>query len=174
MRTIRNLLIALVGLLALAGMAAAQDADTSCPECDEDGTPDDSSYSSVDYGVIDGDQHALVDTDASYGEKEDGTFFTWMQLCWSIFLEDVEDLLGVDVVDVDGFLEVYEGEDGTDVDGGVWVGGEQVADFDDSPLGDLDGILSEFFVEAPIEDVPETDGIDEDACVDAHDLGLEC
>lgn len=161
-----RILWALAALLAIAGFASAQ---SPCPECDPDGEPDNSTYSSIDTGLLHGDDHVLVDTDSSYGEKDDGTMFTWFAFCFSVFLAQLEEMLEMDVVDFDLWFEAYNGEDGSDLDGGIMLDGETIADLDETPAGDLDdatwGLLPETGVGLPEDDIPY-EGVDEDLCLD--------
>lgn len=163
MRTIHKLLMALLALVALSGTAFAQ-TDVPCPECDEDGEPDDSWYSSVDTGVLSNETGILEDTDVSVGENENGRF-TWLQYCLQFF-----DLLGNQIVIT---YEAFISEDGADVDGSVTVNGEEVANFDDTPVGEIDDAtwehMEELGLETPVDhdDLPE--GIDVDECVFVDD-----
>lgn len=149
---------ALLALLAFAGVAAAQ-----CAECDEDGPADDSRYSSLDTGVITDDATTLVDVDQSVGENQHGRF-SWLALCFQFF-----DVLGNSIgVMFDAFVS----EDGADIDATANVNGHEV-DFDDSPLGDLDGAtwnaMDKTGVELPVDHtlLPE---VDIDHCLNAHGL----
>lgn len=181
-------LISLVGLLAIAGMASAQ--NNPCPECDPDGEPADNSYHSVDAGLIDGNAttenaEALVDTDVAYNhdpEDEKG-FYTWISICLSAFVDYVEDIVGIHT-DVDAHVEVYSDSEGTDVDASV-TGLQYVCgaanvnmtcdyDFDDSELGDADGMTYEAIAAAEATTgvdvwvpavLPDTDDTDTDLCV---------
>ena len=165
MRLPTQLLIgSLAALLAISGLAVAQ---TECPECDEDGDPDDSWYSSVDTGVVGEEEGVLSDTDVSVGENEHGRF-TWIQIC-----EQFWDALGNFVVIT---FEAFVSEDGADIDGTVTVNGETV-DLEDTPAGELDdetwGHMEESgFLEAlpSHEDLPEP--VDIDHCV-YPDEGVE-
>lgn len=189
-----QVLIVLAGLLAIAGVASGQ--NNPCPECDPDGEPADNSYRSVDAGLVDGNGTSenasiLVDTDVAYNddpESEKG-FWTWLSICLSAFADYVEDVVGVHT-DVDANVQVYSDSEGTDVDASVTglqrVCGEVGAnvtcdyDFDESELGDLDGMTYQAIatVEAKTgADVwvpavgPDTEDSDTDACVRA-DLTL--
>lgn len=159
MRLRPQLLICLAALLALSGAALAQ-TEGPCPECDEDGEPDDSWYNSVDTGVVGEDEGVLSDTDVSVGENEHGRF-TWIQIC-----EQFWDALGNFVIIT---FEAFVSEDGADIDGTVTVNGETV-DLEDTPAGDLDdetwGHMEETGVLDGLpshEDLPEP--VDIDHCI---------
>lgn len=133
---IKSMIATLVGLLAISGIAAAQ----SCPECDEDGAANpENSYHDTDVGLILNEtDDVLVDTDAAYDDKSnDGGFFAWLSLCLHVFIQKIEDAVGLET-GVDANAEAYVSEDGVDVDVTARALGE-VVDFDDSPAGDLDG-----------------------------------
>lgn len=168
---IKSLLATLVGLVALSGVAAAQ---TSCPECDSDGEANpDNSYHDLDLGVVGENQTALADTDAAFDDKsDDGGFFAWLSLCLHAFVQAVEDAIGMDT-GVDGNAEAYVSEDGVDVDVTLRAAGE-VVDFDDSPVGDVDGMTWEAMgdVSADVRDatagrpeLPHVDDTSADLCV---------
>lgn len=170
--SIRHLLLAsLAALVVLAGAAAAQSGEP-CPECDSDGEPDDSWYSSVDTGVITDEGAVLEDTDMSVGENQHGRF-TWFQYCLQVL-----DVFGNHLAIA---YEAFVSEDGADVDGSVTVNGETV-DLEDTPLGDLDDAtwtttdeLPAELPEVPMghEDLPE--GVDVDECLDlAGGVALAC
>lgn len=133
---IRNAIVALVGLVALSGVATAQ----GCPECDEDGPADpDNSYHDTDAGlVLNETDRVLADTDVALDDKTaDGGFFAWLSLCFNAFIQKVEDAVGLGT-GVDANAEAYVSEDGVDVDVTARALG-QVVDFDDSPIGHADG-----------------------------------
>ena len=182
MRAIRTL-IAIAALLALAGVAAAQ--NTPCPECDPDGEPADNSYHSVDLGAVeDNSTEALADTDAAHSHDGDEKgFWTWISICLSAFVQAVEDAVGIHT-DVDANVEVYADSEGVDLDASVTgvqhvctaLGVEEPCDwsFDQSDLGDADGMTYEAIatVEATTgEDLfvpavlPDTGDDDTDVCV---------
>jgi hypothetical protein len=175
MRTGNKLITMLLALVALAGIASAQNAP--CPECDEDGASNpENQYSSIDIGLIhEDDAEGLVDTDLATSHMGDEKgLWTWLSICLSVFVEKIENALGLDTgVDVDAHVEVYASEDGVDLDAsipGVW-------DFDESEIGHLDGETWEAMqdVNALRGDartglgVPDGfEGIDVDACVYAE------
>lgn len=151
------ILVSLAALLAIVGVAAAQ--NNPCPECDPDGEPVNNSYHSVDAGLIDANAtqqnaEALVDTDVAYNhdpESEKG-FWLWFALCLSAFVDYVEEAVGVHT-DVDANVEIYSDSQGTDVDASV-SGVQHVCaaanvnmtcdyNFDRSELGDADGMTYE-------------------------------
>lgn len=191
MRAIRTLIV-LAGLLAIAGVAAAQNAP--CPECDADGGSDPlNSYHSVDVGVIEDDStEVLGDTDAAYSHDGDERgFWAWLSVCLSVFVQHVEDALGVQT-DADANVEVYADSEGVDVDAAVYgtqaycdmIGVQEDCEptFDESELGDADGMTYQAIadVEATTgQDVfvpaflPDTGDSDTDACLYADlELGL--
>lgn len=162
MRSRHILLATLAALVALAGSALAQE----CPECDPDGEPDDSWYSSVDSGIVTDEGSVLEDTDVSVGENEHGRF-TWFQYCLKFL-----DILGNSIVVT---YEAFVSEDGADLDGSVSVNGEEVADLDDSPAGGLDDATWGHMEETGLletlpshEDLPP--GVDVDECLYADEL----
>ena len=176
---IKSLLATLVGLLALSGVAAAQ----TCPECDSDGEANpDNSYHDLDAGVVGESKAVLADSDAAFDEKsDDGGFFAWLSLCLHAFVQAIEDAVGMDT-GVDGNAEAYVSEDGIDVDVTVRAAGE-VVDFDDSPVGDLDGMTWEAMgdVGADVRDatadrpeLPHVDDTSTDLCVDVDVLVPAC
>ena len=174
-----RILAGLAVLLAVAGWASAQNAE--CPECDADGVPGvNSSYSSVDLGVIDEDDlEAIADTDASLSDHRSETFFGWISICLSAFVDSIAGLVGLDL-DLDANAEVYASEHGVDVDATVLSEGEEALDFDASALGDLDGATFEAMGgvrDATGLDVDGgvgglvPDGLDVDACLEV-DLAI--
>ena len=152
-----RILMGLTALLAVSGVAAAQ--NDPCPECDPDGADNpDNTYSSVDLGYVTNDTEVLGDSDwaVSHSDDEKG-FWAWLSLCLSAWLAHVEGVLGVDA-DVDGNVELYLSEDGVDLDATVQMDervcetvgenetlaslgddGGCVFGFDRSDLGDADG-----------------------------------
>lgn len=180
MRTGTRLIMALLALVAVAGVAAAQ---SGCPECDEDGDGNpDNMYWSVDGGALGDGGHVLADTDVatSHSDDEKG-FWSWISICLSAFVEGVENVLGLDTgIDEDAHVEAYVSEDGVDLDASAL--GE--VDFDESELGDLDGMTWEVMQDVNAQreaagiprytplGVPEdVEGGEVDACVRA-DLAL--
>lgn len=188
--------IMLAAVLAIVGVAAAQ--NNPCPECDPDGDGVyDNPYHSVDVGVIDEDgitesglDEVLADTDVAYAnEGDDKGFWLWLAICLSAFLSSVEDTLGIHT-DIDANVEVYLESDGVDIDASV-VGTQPICDavgveedcefnFDESDLGDLDGTTWELIadVEATLGSdveipavVPHTETIDVDLCLEV-DIAL--
>lgn len=178
-------LIALAALLAIAGVAAAQNAP--CPECDPDGDPVDAPYHSVDVGVIEENStEVLADSDASHSsEGDEKGFWLWLSLCLGAFVQHVGDALGIHT-DVDANVEVYADSDGVDVDvsthgvqrvcDAVGVTQDCEYDLDRSALGDADGLTYEAI--AGVESatgvdvfvpaiVPDTGESDVDACLRA-------
>lgn len=151
MRAFRTLIV-LAGLLAIAGVAAAQNAP--CPECDPDGEPVDNSYHSIDVGLIEENStELLADTDASHSHSGDEKgFWLWFALCLSAFVQHIEDTLGIHT-DVDANAEVYADSEGVDLDASVHgvqhvcaeLGVNATCDwsFDQSELGDADGMTYE-------------------------------
>ena len=177
-------LIVLAAFLAIAGVAAAQ--DTPCPECDEDGASNaDNSYHSIDVGVIEENStEVLGDTDTAYGHDGDEKgFWAWLEICLSAFVQQIEDAIGIRT-DADANVEVYADSEGVDVDASV-KGVQYVCDavgvttdcdqdFDQSELGDLDGMTYEAIAEVEAttgQDVfvpavlPDTGDSDTDVCV---------
>lgn len=185
-----QVLIGIAALLALVGVAAAQNGP--CPECDPDGDGVyDNPYHSIDVGAIVENEtqvtdEVLADTDVAYAnEGDDKGFWLWLALCLSAFSQHVEDLLGIHT-DVDANVEVYAESNGVDIDAStsgvqslcesLEVGTDCPEDvnFDRSELGDLDGATWETIatVEATLgEDievpavVPDTGSSDTDVCV---------
>lgn len=177
----KRMLLALVVLLGAAGFASAQ---SSCPECDEDGESNpDNTYHSIDVGAIENATRsaALVDTDAAHGHEvgTESGFWAWLSLCLHAFLGEIEEVLGIDT-GVDGNVEVYAEDGGIDLDATLHVGNETL-DFDNSEIGDLDGMTWEAMGsvndarrELPVTAetrVPDYDSIDIDVCLYA-DLGV--
>ena len=197
-----RILTGLLALLALTGVASAQ--NDPCPECDPDGGENpDNTYSSIDLGLVGNDTEVLGDTDwaVSHSDDEKG-FWAWLSLCLGVFLAHVEEILGVEV-DADASVEAYLSEDGIDLDATVQMedevcqnvdgnvtaalgdNGECVFGFDRSELGDLDGQTWEVMGDANAQlreagvdvHVPfpgeHAPSIDEDVCVEAElELGL--
>lgn len=185
-----RIMIGLAALLALAGVAAAQNAP--CPECDPDGQANpDNSYHSVDAGLanVTGDgSEVLADTDVAYGHTGDEKgFWTWIQLCLSVFLDKIEDAVGIHT-DLDANAEVYASEEGVDLDASARglqdvctaIGVQKDCDynFDESELGELDGKTWETMstieaatgmdVSVPSELLPpDTGSSDTDVCIQA-------
>lgn len=163
MRALRSLIV-LAGLLAIAGMATAQNAP--CPECDPDGEPAENSYHSIDVGVIeDNSTEVLGDTDVAHSHDGDEKgFWLWLALCLSAFVQHVEDALGVHT-DLDANVEVYADSEGVDLDASVYglqhacaaLGVNETCDwsFDGSELGDADGMTYE-----AVATVEATTGVD--------------
>lgn len=171
--TYKSILIGLVAFLALAGVASAQ---SSCPECDEDGDGNtDNPYHSVDAGAILNNTTALADTDVAHSQNDDEKgLWAWLSICLSAMVGPIEDLLGVDT-GLDSNTEVFASEDGVDLDATVHFGDETI-DFDDSEVGDLDGMTweaaqdvnaarDELPADVPQAEIPDYDGIDVDVCV---------
>lgn len=176
---IKTLLAALVGLVALSGVAAAQ----GCPECDEDGPANpDNSYHDLDAGAVGDNATALADTDTAVDTQEDdGGFFGWLSLCLHAFVKAIEDATGADT-GVDGNANVYASEDGVDADVTV-RGADQVVDFDDSPVGDVDGMTWEAMgdagetvrdANADRPDLPHVDDTTTDLCVNVDVVAVTC
>lgn len=180
-------------LLAFSGAAAAQNAP--CPECDEDdGGSHNNSYSSIDLGVVDDEAELLADTDVANGHgNEESGFWAWLSICLSAWLQAIGDAVGLQT-DADASVEVFVSEDGVDLD--MDVRGAQHAcaavdpalecdfDFDESDLGDLDGMTWEAMADVNAErealglgtptlpgDGLDTPSADLDACLHA-DLAL--
>lgn len=155
------LLGSLLGLLAVATVAAAQEVGP-CPECDEDGEPDDSWYRSVDTGIITEEGGIVEDTDVSTGEGQHGKF-VWYQYCLRFF-----DAMGNTFAVM---VEVFSSEEGADVDAKLDLNGEEI-DLEDTLIGDADdktwGNMPESGVDIPIdhEDLPEGESVDECVYVD--------
>ena len=147
MRSTTTLLAMLVGLLAVAGFAAAQET-VECPECDEDVPPmDDCAYSSYDSGYVSENHTSLVDTDQCIHEAdENGGWWATFSLCITEVLSACGEMFGVW-----GSLNVFASEDGVDVDGGIETTDGLGLDFEDTPLGDLDDATWE---NAPDADAP--------------------
>lgn len=188
MRAYRMLIVA-AGLLAIAGVASAQ--NDPCPECDPDGEPGENSYHSVDAGLIGANAtgthvtEVLADTDVAYNhdaESEKG-FWTWVSICFSAFLQKVEEMVGVET-DVDANVEVYSDSEGTDIDASVTgvqdactaleVDTECDWSFDQSELGDADGMTYQAIAAAEATTgadvfvpsfLPDTEDTDTDVCV---------
>lgn len=158
MRLIHRILLGLLALVALAGFASAQTLG-DCPECDEDGPPDDSRYSSVDTGVIKEGNGVLVDTDQSTGENQHGRF-TWFQYCLQIF-----DAMGNHVAIM---YEAFVSEDGADVDVKANINGEEI-DLEDTLVGDLDDQTWESMeplpADLPLHDESLPEGVEIDECL---------
>lgn len=172
MTYLRILLGSVVALLAFAGVASAQ-----CPECDEDGESNpDNTYHSVDLGALENQtqSEALADSDFSHGHQAPGNgFWAWLSLCLHAFVGAIEEALGVDT-GIDGNVEAYVDENGADLDATLYVGDERI-DFDDSAIGDVDGMTWEVMAEVnaaragtetpELPAIPEYDGIDVDLCL---------
>lgn len=154
-------LTCLLALVALAGLAAAQEL-APCPECDEDGEADESWYNSVDTGIITGEGGVIEDTDVSTGENQHGEF-TWFQYCLRFF-----DALGNSITIM---FESFISEDGADLDAKIDVNGEEI-DLEDTLIGDLDdatwGNMPEAGLDlpAPYDELPEGRNVDECLYVD--------
>lgn len=182
MRALRSLIV-LVGLLALAGVAAAQNAP--CPECDPDGEPVNNSYHSIDAGLVEENSTVLADTDSAHSHDDDEKgFWLWFSLCLSAFLAHVEDALGVHT-DVDANAQVYADSEGVDIDASVHgvdavcakIDPDMACDwtFDGSEAGDLDGMTYEAIAEVESTTgvdvfvpavLPDTGDSDHDVCVE--------
>jgi hypothetical protein len=141
-------LTALLGLLLLAGTAAAQtSANGSCSVagadasalCEAGAYPDDQYYD-ADASATTEHASGLVDADASHTDPEaatDGTLFGWISLRWESFVAALGDVLGKagqETPDVNGGVDLYASTDGVDLDASV---GDVT--FDGSAAGDLDG-----------------------------------
>lgn len=173
---LRALIATLAALVAVSGLAAAE----PCPECDEDGEPADNTYHSIDLGVVHDNATALADTDLALSHQNDEKgFWGWISICLTAFVDKVGEMLGVEA-DVNGHADVYASEEGVDVDASL-----EDVDFDESALGDLDGMTFEAMGEVndrraqmglgghlPLG-APEMDDTDTDVCVHA-DLGISC
>ena len=143
-----RLLAALVGLVALAGLAQAQTtlngscdvagADASAL-CEYGAYPDDQYYD-ADAGATGERASGLVDADASHTDPEtaaEGTLFGWISLHWDAFVAALGETLGMagqETPALDGGVDLYVSEDGVDLDAGA-----AGLDFDASPAGELDG-----------------------------------
>lgn len=140
-------LTALLGVLLLAGTAAATTAHGTCDVagadasalCEAGAYPDDQYYD-ADASATTEHASGLVDADASHTDPDaatEGTLFGWISLRWSAFvgaLADVFGAAGQETPDVDGGVDVYASTDGVDLDAAV---GDVT--FDGSAVGDLDG-----------------------------------
>lgn len=148
-----RILLVVLALLAVSGVAAAAE----CPDCDGDGEPDESRYSSYDTGVLADEGGMLVDTDQSVGENEQGRF-TWLQLCVRLF-DELGDFFALQ-------FEQYASEEGVDVDARVTAKDETV-DLEDTLAGDLDDAtwdaMEPLPVEVPVDhtDLPEGQDVEE-------------
>lgn len=114
-----RILAGLTALIAAAGVASAQ--NDPCPECDSDGPGVDNTYGSIDLGLLHGDNVTLVDEDhaVSHSDDEKG-FWAWLSLCLSVYVERIENLLGVDTeADADANVDAYLSQDGIDLDATV-------------------------------------------------------
>lgn len=182
MTTGTKFLMSLAALLAIAGFASAQ---SVCPECDEDGDGvADNTYHDVDLGVVEDHAEALVDTDLAHGHNDDEKgLWAWFSLCLSAWIGKIEEALGMDT-DVDANVDAYVSEDGLDLDATAYLGGERV-DFDDSELGDLDGMtwdamadvhatLGSTGAEIPRAEIPDYQGLDVDVCVNVEIGIIDC
>lgn len=172
MTYLRILLGSVVALLAVAGVASAQ-----CPECDDDGESNpENTYHSIDLGALENQtqSEALADADFSHAHQAPGNgFWSWLSLCLHAFVGAVEEALGVDL-GVDGNAEAYVSEDGADIDATLYVGEERI-DFDESAIGDVDGMTWEVMTEVntmrdgtetpDLPTLPDYDGIDADVCL---------
>jgi hypothetical protein len=176
-------LLALAGLLAVAGVATAQE----CPECDEDGEPGTSgSYSSVDFGYVADDALYLVDTDTSVSEEDDPKgFWAWLSVCVTVLVDCFEEILGFDT-GYQSNADLYVSEHGIDLDASARLVDPAcdlapetcTFDFDESEVGHLDdetwragsdahALLGEdAFTEGAMPFDPHAlDGVDVDECV---------
>ena len=141
-------LSALLGLLLLAGTAAAQThANGTCDvtgthasgACEAGAYPDDRYYD-ADAGAATEHASGLVDADASHSDPEaakDGSLFGWLSVNWNVLvakLGEVFGMAGQEAPVVDGGVDVYASADGVDLDASV---GDVT--FDGSAVGDLDG-----------------------------------
>ena len=187
----------LLAMLALTGIASAQNAP--CPECDADGDANpENTYSSIDLGLVGNDTEVLGDTDwaVSHSDDEKG-FWAWLSLCVGVFLQHVEETLGVKA-DADANVEAYVSQDGVDLDATVYAPGEACAavpaeaaealvalgddgscsfGFDRGAAGDADGQTWVMVGEAdaqlggiPTAPFPgeHVPALDQDVCVDAE------
>ena len=174
MRSTTTLLAALVGLLAVAGVASAQET-IECPECDEDvPAMDDCTYSSYDTGYVSENYTSLLDTDACVHEADEhGGWWATFSLCIVEILTACGEMFGVFAT-----LNVFASEDGVDVDGGLQTTDGLGVDFEDTPLGDLDDatwenapegdLPTDLPADLPTDDLP-AEAMDVDECV----YGLE-
>ena len=177
MTSTTRILLGLAALLAFAGAASAQ-----CPECDADGDGNaDNTYHSIDLGLVENGTETLVDGDAAHGHLSDGEgFWGWLSLCLHAFLGPIEEALGIDL-GLDANSEAYVSEEGVDLDATVYLGEDRWS-FDESEIGDLDGMTWEVMSDVnavrgeagagpgdyPAE-IPDYEGADVDLCV-AGDL----
>lgn len=178
MRNTLPMLVALLGLLAVAGVATAQET-TTCPECDEDVPPtDDCTYSSYDTGYVSENVTSLYDTDSCVHEAdENGGWWATFSLCVTHVLNACGEMLGVFAR-----FNVFASEDGVDIDAGISTTDGLDVNFDDSPVGDLDDatwenapdqdLPTEAPVDAPTDLVPP-EAMDVDECVYGTEL-LAC
>lgn len=149
-----HVLIPIAALIALAGIAAAQ--NNPCPDChpDKEGNWT-NPFHEVDVGYVETNEsgsttkEVLADTDVAHASPgEEKGFWAYLSICLSAFVDDVEQMLGIHT-DIDAHADVYAESNGVDVDAGLT--GTQVIcdelevdtscdwDFDQSQLGDLDG-----------------------------------
>lgn len=176
-----RLAAALAFLVALAGMASAT---PECPACDPAGEPGtNSSYSSVDLGVVEDGAETLVDTDASVADSDSPTgFFAWFTLCFTAFFDAVGDLVGLDLGWESG-IAFFGSQDGVDVDASAGALGYGV-DLDGTPLGELDGETWEIFGDAhdaglpyvtpPVGGEAIPDGTVVEGCVEGYAVAVTC
>lgn len=134
---IKTLLASLAALVAVSGVASAQ--TVVCPECDEDvPANDDCRYASVDTGYVSENVTQLVDTDLCVAEAGDERgFWAVFSLCLTTLLQGLNEAVGVFAN-----VELFVSEEGADLDATVTTP-EGTVDFDESPLGDLDGMTWE-------------------------------
>lgn len=177
--TCKRILLGLALLLMAAGAASAQ---SSCPECDEDGKDNpNNTYHNIDVGFVENKTEALVDTDVAHShEGEDSGFWAWLSICLHAFLGHIEEALGIDS-GVDANAEAFVSDEGVDLDATLYVGAERV-DFDESAVGDLDGQTWEAM--KPVANLtresglptgtPDYQGLDVDVCVTAELGIIEC
>lgn len=146
-RTMRTL-TALLGLLLLAGTAAAQTSlDGACSAAGLDasaacGTRASATDGSYDLDASAATEHAsgLAEAEAAHADADtaaDGTLFGWLSLRWSLVVEKLNEVFGMagqDAPDANGGVDVSASTDGVDLDATVGA-----ASVDTSPIGDLDG-----------------------------------
>jgi hypothetical protein len=147
MRNGMRTLTAILGLLLLAGTAAATSANGACKVagagasalCEAGAYPDDQ-YHDADASAASEHASGMVDADASHTDAEkaaDGSLFGWLSLHWGAFIAKLNDAFGAagqETPSVDGGVDLYASTDGVDLD--ATVGG---VTFDGSAAGDLDG-----------------------------------
>ena len=172
MRSTTTLLAALAGLLAVAGVASAQDV-AECPECDADvPAMDDCTYSSYDTGYVSNTTVDLVDTDMCVSKPGDERgWWATFSLCITQILTACGEMFGVFAT-----FNVFASEDGVDVDAGLETTDGLGVSFDESPLGGLDDATWESMPDAdvpndlPVEVPVDLPAMDVNECVYGTDL----